>query len=139
MTTEQVSLNCEGPYICGFFSINTMVLWDPWWWICRCRTAYPEDMLWELRILGLWNSSGPWNQCWRTHSDHCIFNLCCVFLVTQSCLTLCYPMDCSPPGSSVHGVLQARILEWAAMPSPGKLPNPGIKPRFETNLKFRGL
>ena len=35
----------------------------------------------------------------------------------QSCLTLCDPMDCSPPGSYVHGILQARILEWVAMPS----------------------
>ena len=35
--------------------------------------------------------------------------------VTQSCLTLCDPMDCSPPGSSVHGILQARILEWVAL------------------------
>ena len=35
----------------------------------------------------------------------------------QSCPTLCDPMDCSPAGSSVHGILQARILEWAAMPS----------------------
>ena len=34
--------------------------------------------------------------------------------VAQSCLTLCDPMDCSPPGSSVHGILQARILEWVA-------------------------
>ena len=34
-----------------------------------------------------------------------------------SCPTLCHPMDCSPPGSSVHGILQARILEWVAMPS----------------------
>ena len=32
------------------------------------------------------------------------------------CLTLCDPMDCSPPGSSVHGILQARILEWVAIP-----------------------
>ena len=39
-------------------------------------------------------------------------------LVTQSCLTLCIPMDCSPPGSSVHRILQARILEWVARPSP---------------------
>ena len=37
-------------------------------------------------------------------------------LVSQSCLTLCNPMNCSPPGSSVHGILQARILEWVAMP-----------------------
>ena len=35
----------------------------------------------------------------------------------QLCPTLCYPMDCSPPGSSVHGILQARILEWVAMTS----------------------
>ena len=38
-----------------------------------------------------------------------------VFLA-QSCPTLCHPMDCSPPGSSVHGILQARILEWVAIP-----------------------
>ena len=36
-------------------------------------------------------------------------------LVTQSCPTLCYPMDCSPPGSSVHGISQVRILEWVAI------------------------
>ena len=37
-------------------------------------------------------------------------------LVAQSCLTLCDPVDCSFPGFSVHGVLQARILEWVAIP-----------------------
>ena len=36
-------------------------------------------------------------------------------LVAQSCSTLCSPMDHSPPGSSVHGLLQARILEWVAI------------------------
>ena len=46
----------------------------------------------------------------------------------QSRSTLCDPMDCSPPGSSVHGVLQTRILEWTTCPLPGDLPNPGIKP-----------
>ena len=38
-------------------------------------------------------------------------------------------MDCSPPDSSVHGILQATILKWVAIPSPGDLPNPGIEPR----------
>ena len=38
----------------------------------------------------------------------------------QSCLTLCDPLDCSPPGSSVHGIIQVRILEWVAMPSSRK-------------------
>ena len=37
-------------------------------------------------------------------------------LVAQLCLTLCDPMECSPSGSSVHGILQARILEWVAIP-----------------------
>ena len=37
-------------------------------------------------------------------------------LVAQLCLTLCDPMDCRPPSSSVHGILQARILEWVAIP-----------------------
>ena len=46
-------------------------------------------------------------------------------LVVQSCLTLCEPVDCSPPGSSVHGILQARILEWVAMPSSRGSSHPG--------------
>ena len=45
-------------------------------------------------------------------------------LVTRSC-----PMDCSPPASSVHAILQARILEWVAMPSSRGPTNPGIEPR----------
>ena len=51
--------------------------------------------------------------------------LVCV-LVPQSCLTLWDPMDCSPPGSSVHGILQARILEntWLPCPSPGESSHP---------------
>ena len=49
-------------------------------------------------------------------------------LVTESCLTLCDPMDCSPPSFSVHGILQARILEWIAISSPEELSNPGIEP-----------
>ena len=39
-----------------------------------------------------------------------------------------WPFDCSPPGSSVHGILQARILEWLAFPPSGDLPDPGIEP-----------
>ena len=50
----------------------------------------------------------------------------------QSCLTLCDPMNCSPPGSSIHGILQARILEWVAMPSSRGSSHPGIKSRSPT-------
>ena len=46
---------------------------------------------------------------------------------SQSCLTLCDPMDCSLPGPSVHGILQARILEWVAIPFSRDLPDPGLE------------
>ena len=47
----------------------------------------------------------------------------------QPCPTLCNPMDCSPPGSSVHEILLARILEWVAMPSSrGIFPTQGLNP-----------
>ena len=45
-------------------------------------------------------------------SQESILGVC---LVAKSCPTLCNPMDCSPPGSSVHGISQARILEWVAI------------------------
>ena len=47
----------------------------------------------------------------------CMMCVCVLCLVTQSCMTFCDPIDYSPPGSSVHGILQATIPEWVAMPS----------------------
>ena len=47
-----------------------------------------------------------------------------LFLVAQSCLTLCNPIYCSPPGASVHGVFQARILEWVAVQTSRGSPQP---------------
>ena len=44
-------------------------------------------------------------------------NVAVLCLVAQSCPTVCNHTDCSPPGSFVHGILQARLLEWVAMPS----------------------
>ena len=55
-----------------------------------------------------------------------------------SCPTLCDPMDCSPSGSSVHGILQTRILEWVASPSPGDLPDPRTKPASLMPLALAG-
>ena len=50
-----------------------------------------------------------------------------VIVIVQSCPPPYNPMDCSPPGSSVHGILQARVLEWVAIPSSRGLPDPGIE------------
>ena len=50
----------------------------------------------------------PQRLCWKSLE-------CVVSLVSQSCPTLLWPRDCSPPGSSVHGIFQARILDWVAI------------------------
>ena len=59
-------------------------------------------------------------------------------LVAQSCPTLCDPMDCSPPGSTIRQILQARILKWIAIPFFRDLPDLGIKPRSPA-LEARSL
>ena len=56
----------------------------------------------------------------------------------QSCPTLCDPMNCSPPGSCDHGILQAKKLEWVAMPFSGDLSNPGLKPKSLTSPALAG-
>ena len=62
----------------------------------------------------------PWDSPGKNTGVRCHFLLQCMKVksereVAQSCLTLCDPMDCSPPGSSVPGILQARTLEWGAV------------------------
>ena len=51
-------------------------------------------------------------------------------LVLESCLTLCDPMDCNPPGSSIHGIFQAKILEWVAISFSRDLLNPEMESGF---------
>ena len=64
--------------------------------------------------------SHPWDSPGKNTGVGCHFLLQCIKVkseseVTQSCLTLCDPMDCSLPGSSVHGIFQARVLEWGGI------------------------
>ena len=58
----------------------------------------------------------------------------------QSFMTLCDPMDCvaHSPGSSVHGILPVRILEWVSCPPLGDLPNPGIEPASPESPALEG-
>ena len=53
---------------------------------------------------------------------------CCCCLVAKLYATLCDPMNCSLPGSSVHEIFQTKILEWVGLPSPGDLSHPEISP-----------
>ena len=64
----------------------------------------------------------PWDSPGKNTGVGCHFLLQCMNVkseseVTQLCLTLCDPMDCSPPASSIHGIFQAGVLEWGAIAS----------------------
>ena len=88
---------------------------------------------WQKGEVTLRKETGPWQVPWEhteryptvsgvaslTDSSKCMYAKS-----LQSCLTLCDPMDCSPSGSSVHGILQARILEWVAIPFSGESSQP---------------
>ena len=60
---------------------------------------------------------------------------CCHCLVTKLCPTFCDPVDCSPPGFSVHGILQARILEWGAI----SFSRGSFQPRNQTRVSYMCL
>ena len=85
--------------------------------------SFHEIVLYNLPIVPL--CLAP-KKHWPFHHYSFKYYVC---LITQSWLTLCDLTDCSLSGSSVCEILQARILAWAAIPSPGDLPNLGIKPR----------
>ena len=87
----------------------------------------------------------PWDSSGKNTGVGCHFLLQCMKVKSESevarlCPTLSDPMDCGPPGSSVHRIFQARVLEWGAIafseeywsglqfPAPGDLPNPGTEP-----------
>ena len=75
--------------------------------------------------------------CFQYNSTQCLlkFVLCVILikvLVTQLCLTLCDPIDCSPPNSSVHGFFKQEYWSGLSFPSPGDLPNPGTEPGSPT-------
>ena len=72
--------------------------WELDRWVCIFTLLLKLRVLNNLHLLLPW-ASFRWDLC----------------LATQSCLTLCDPLDCSPPGSSVHGTLQARTLQWVAI------------------------
>ena len=112
---EQVFLACHlpegGP---GSFRTSAHIIW----------------LGWLVPLLG----SGPQTHR-KTRKKHThkatscdLFVLCVCAKLLQSCPSLCDALDWSPQGSSVHGILQVRILEWLPCPSSGDFPHPGIKP-----------
>ena len=87
---------------------NKALLWGTGSSAERCVAAWMGGEFGGQWIQGYMCLLSTWNY-------HNIVNQWCSCLVPQSCLTLCNPMDWGPPGSSVHGISQARILEWVAI------------------------
>ena len=105
--------------------MNSISLWSTAWVLWYESTFGLPTQYWGILIGIQKRFKTAW---WVTSFTLNLLLGLCVWklklLVAQSCLTLCNPMNCSPPGSSVHGILQARILEWVASPSPGKSSRP---------------
>ena len=85
--------------------------------ILRWGHGYTDALVFKMFVYAPPSTKGCFKVGVNPHDGLSLNPHVCV-LVTQSCPTLWDPMDCSPPGSSVHGILQARILEWVAFPSP---------------------
>ena len=84
-----------------------------------------------------WGYPRPWDSPGKNTGVGCHFLLQCMEVkseseVTQLCPTLSDPMDCSLPGSSVHGIFQARVLEWVAV-APSLSNHRELKPGFDSD------
>ena len=86
---------------------------------CYQVTSVVSDSVWPHRLQPT-RLPHPWDSPGRSTGVGCHFLLQCMKVkseseVAQSCLTLSDPMDCSPPGSSIHGIFQTGVLEWGAI------------------------
>ena len=98
-----------------------------WWWIKQRDTPHSSwpwnsqeiwshivSLNWNLRMTFSNHLNPSYLEWWKSFFFFFVLSSCC--LVAKSSLTLCDPMVSSPPGSCVHGILQATILEWVAIP-----------------------
>ena len=125
---------------CGFINIFIAIKMTIWNSTFKKKLKY---LMTKRNIFSCWDQTHHLIRCKKhrslVRSDRITSMLqgtnvgvCVCVLVAQSCPILCDPMDCSPPGSSVYGIIQARVLEWVAISFSGYLPNPGIKPGSPT-------
>ena len=87
---------------------------------CSCLEKPRDGGAWWAAVSGVAQS--------RTRLKRLSSSSSSSMFIAQSCLALCNPMGCSPPGSSIHGIVQTKILEWVTISFSNDLLNPGIKP-----------
>ena len=106
-------LPCSRTHLAGEAYIQRLIdagLWRLRAILAKVRTTWRVTLAWELSAELAQVVAEP--HCVSLPPDHSCFLSACMLICS-----LCHPMDCNPLGSSVHGILQARILEWVAMPS----------------------
>ena len=97
-----------------------------WLEVCRGSSGIKEEK--SLWVLGKGWTKADLRPLAMTHNQQIAQQILFPLVHAHLCLTLCDPRDWNPPGSSVHGILQARILSVLPFPPPGDLPKPGIEP-----------
>ena len=112
------------------FPLRHCCLWPPEWPCSGHKTSDPSGG----RQGGVGLRQEPWPPP-KGHGTLEPVDRLCVSHFSR--VQLCYPLDCNPAGSSVHGILQARILECTAISSPGDLPNLGIEPTSPVALAWQ--
>ena len=99
-------------YFVSLFVGDWSIIFFFWWYLFRS----PKPC-WEVLFLPVFWGVFRGLIAISKHDCRAVLRVLCVLSRFSLCLSLCELMDCSPSGSSVHGILQARILEWVAMPS----------------------
>ena len=133
----------EFPLLCLFHQNGACLVYLPAWGLSELASSCCGNSLHSLlpNFSGLYeqtftprshymSAAGHQKLCWMLWGSTGLDSAACVCTGAQSCPTLCDPMDCSPPGSSVHGIFQARILELVAISYSRGSSHPGIKPRY---------
>ena len=123
MKVTQICMHClgdQGSHPCGCGKLVYLKICNQfeYWWECKW-----VQLLWRIvwRFLKKLKAELPYDPAIPLLGMYLVK---VKVKVAQWCPTLCDPMD-----YTIHGILQARILKWVTIPSPGDLPNPGIKPR----------
>ena len=105
-----------------------------WWALSACSITHMPRCQWASPVAILWGPShGQAPRVIHGLKGKLTVKVCvrvcvCVCVLLSHVRTFVTPWTASPPGSSVHGILQARILEWLPFPSPRELPTPGSNP-----------
>ena len=101
-------------------------------WLTDAQKSTSRGADWDRawgKVLGFWKC---------LYVVMTVIQCMCVCSVTQSCLTLCHPMDYSQPGSSVHGIFRQEYWSRLPFPPPGDLPNPGTEPMSPASPALAG-